>query len=74
MCCWAIVEAKVGALVLGGRHTGIKRTDIGTYSVEALLALTGRTLHLVTGVRAEECEAIRLDWMADRAARGLSPR
>ena len=74
MCCWAILEANVSRLVLGGRHAGIKRRDLGDYSVEAMLGFTGRTLELVTGVRARECEELRLAWVAERAARGLGPR
>lgn len=74
MCCWAIIEANISRLVLGGRHAGIGRKDIGGYSVETLLALTGRPLELVTGIRTDECEALRLAWIAERAARGLGPR
>ena len=74
MCCWALLEANISRLVLGGRHAGIGRKDIGGYSVEALLALTGRPLKLVTGIRTRECEALRLAWIAERAARGLGPR
>lgn len=74
MCCWAIVEANISRLVLGGRHAGIGRKDIGGYSVEVLLKLTGRELELVTGVRQKECEEMRLEWIAERAKRGLGPR
>ena len=74
MCCWAIVEANVSRLVLGGRHAGIGRKDIGGYSVETLLKLTGRSLELVTGVRQQECQDLRLAWIAERAKRGLGPR
>lgn len=74
MCCWAILEANISRLVLGGRHAGIGRKDIGGYSVETLLSLTGRSLEVVTGVRTRECEELRLAWIADRAARGLGPR
>ena len=74
MCCWAILEANVSRLVLGARHAGIGRKDLGGYSVEAMLKFTGRTLELVTGVRARECEELRLAWIAERAARGLGPR
>ena len=74
MCCWAIVEANVSRLVLGGRHAGIGRKDIGGYSVEVLLKLTGREIELVTGVRQRECEEMRLGWIAGRAKRGLGPR
>ena len=74
MCCWAILEANVSRLVLGGRHAGIGRKDIGGYSVETLLKLTGRSLELVTGVRQQECQDLRLAWIAERAKRGLGPR
>lgn len=74
MCCWAILEAKVGCLVLGGRHAGIGRKDVGSYSVETLLQLTGRSLEFVTGVKTDECQDLRLAWIAERATRGLGPR
>ena len=74
MCCWAILEARISRVVLGGRHAGIGRKDIGGYSVEALFKLTGRSFDLVTGVKTRECEEFRLAWIAERAARGLGPR
>ena len=55
MCFWAMQEAKIGRLVLGGRYT-----------VESFLEFTGRTLEVVTGVLASECEAVRLEWMKAR--------
>jgi tRNA(adenine34) deaminase len=73
MCCWAMLDAKISTLVLGGRHAGIRRTDVGTYSVEALLELTGRSIQLVTGIRSQECEAMRLAWNSERAAQGPAP-
>lgn len=74
MCCWAILEANVSRLVLGGRHAGIGRKDIGRYSVEKLLELTDRSIEFITGVKSKECEDFRLAWIAERAARGLGPR
>lgn len=74
MCCWAILESKVSRLVLGGRHAGIGRKDLGRYSIEAMLELTGRSLEFITGVRTKECEEMRLAWIAERAKRGLGPR
>jgi tRNA(Arg) A34 adenosine deaminase TadA len=74
MCCWAILEANISRVVLGGRHAGIGRKDIGGYSVETLLKLTGRSYDLVTGIRTRECEEFRLAWIAERAARGFGPR
>lgn len=70
MCCWAIIDAKIPRLVLGCRHAGLKRKDIGTYSVEALVAMTGRPLEIITGVREKECEALRKSWKGWRAFQG----
>lgn len=61
-------------LVIGGRHAGIGRTDLGRYAVETMLEFTGRQLEVVTGVRTVECESMRLAWIAERATRGLGPR
>ena len=63
MCFWAMQEAKIGRLVLGGRYVGIGRTDLGRYTVESFLQFTGRSLEVVTGVLEKECEAVRLEWM-----------
>ena len=62
MCCWAIREAKIGRVVLGARHAGMRRVDYGAYSIEKLLAMTGAVLDLVTGVHVAECEAMRRRW------------
>ena len=70
MCCWAMIDAKVSRLVLGCRHAQMGRKDIGTYSVEALVAMTGRPLEIVTGVLAKECEAQRRSWPSWRAFQG----
>ena len=74
MCCWAILESKVSRLVLGARHGAIGRTDLGSYSVEKMMELTGRSVELVTGVLSRDCEERRLAWVAERAKRGLGPR
>jgi tRNA(Arg) A34 adenosine deaminase TadA len=63
MCFWAMQEARIGSLVLGGRYAGIGRTDMGRYTVESFLDFTGRSLEVVTGVMQRECEEVRLDWM-----------
>lgn len=62
MCCWAIKEARIGRVVLGARHDGMRRVDYGAYSIEKLLALTHASLELVNGVRVAECEAMRRRW------------
>lgn len=66
MCFWAMQEAKISRLVLGGRYAGIGRTDIGRYTVESFLEFTGRKLEVITGVLAGECEAARIEWMKGR--------
>ncbi len=67
MCCWAIHAAGCDGVVLGSRHadfTSAGGKDYGKYSVETLLELTGRALDIKTGVRLEECNALRRDWLA----------
>jgi len=66
MCLWAIVEAKIDRLVIGARHAGVGRTDLGRYCAESLLEFTGRSLQVVTGVRERECTELRLEWVRSR--------
>ncbi|HYC49454.1 MAG TPA: nucleoside deaminase [Burkholderiales bacterium] len=70
MCCWAIIDSKISRLVLGCRHAQMGRRDIGSYSVDALVAMTGRPLEIVTGIRAKECEAQRKSWGGWKAFQG----
>lgn len=69
MCFWAMQEAKIGTLVLGGRYAGIGRNDMGRYTVESFREFTQRPLEIVTGVLEKECEQVRLDWMKKHGAR-----
>ncbi len=59
MCCWAIINAKIPTLVLGARHARFNRSNLGTYAVEALIAMTGGQLSIITGVRERECEDLQ---------------
>jgi tRNA(Arg) A34 adenosine deaminase TadA len=59
MCGWAILDTKISALVLGARHASFRTKEVGTYSVEALAAMTGRKLEIISGVREKECEDLR---------------
>lgn len=61
MCCWAIIDANIATVVLGARHAGFRRSNFGSYSVEALAAMTGRRLEIITGVREKECEHLRYE-------------
>jgi tRNA(adenine34) deaminase len=69
MCCWAIIDSGAARLVLGGRHAALGRQDLGSYSVENLLAFTGRSIEVVTGVKARESEDMRRAWNAEHAKR-----
>lgn len=68
MCLWAMLEAKVTTLVLGGRYANIPGFNLGRYTVDSFLEFTGRRLEIVTGVLQSECEAVRIEW---NRARGL---
>jgi tRNA(adenine34) deaminase len=63
MCCWALLEAKVARLVMGGRYASIGGFALGRYTVETFLGFMERKLEIVTGVMQTECEAIRREWM-----------
>lgn len=62
MCAWAIVAAGITRVVLGGRHADLQRTDLGQYSFERMMDMVAQRVELVTGVRNEECVALRRDW------------
>ena len=59
MCCWMIVRSGIRRLVLGARYAGLQGADMGDYTVEGLVALTAKSLDVVTGIRVEECVAVR---------------
>jgi tRNA(Arg) A34 adenosine deaminase TadA len=69
MCFWAMQEARIGTLVMGGRYQGIGRTDMGRYTVESFLEFTGRPLEVITGVLQRECEEVRLQWQGRMSKR-----
>ena len=68
MCLWAMLEAKVSRLVLGGRLVNIPGVVYGGYSVESFLQYTGRRIELVTGLLQVECEKLRIDWAKAQGA------
>jgi tRNA(adenine34) deaminase len=69
MCAWALKLAGIRRLVLGTRHATLRRTDMGSYSVESFCRLVGYDLELTTGVREAECTALRRRWGKDQVAR-----
>lgn len=64
-CAWAAQGAKISDLVLGARFADLQRTDLGSYTVEGLMEMTGRHLRVTTGVRAHECIGRRRAWMQE---------
>jgi tRNA(Arg) A34 adenosine deaminase TadA len=65
MCAGCMKQAGIARLVLGTRHATLRRTDLGTYSVESFCRMTGYELVLTTGVREPECTALRRRWGKD---------
>ena len=62
MCLWALLEAKVARLVMGGRYASMGGFRLGRYTVESFLRFMDRKLEIVTGVMQRECEALRSEW------------
>jgi tRNA(adenine34) deaminase len=68
LCAGAMKLARIARLVLGTRHAALRRTDLGTYSVETFCRLVGHDLALTTGVREAACTALRRRWGKDPVA------
>jgi tRNA(adenine34) deaminase len=68
MCFWAMLEAKIERLVMGGRLANIPGVQYGGYSVESFMDFTGRRMELVTGLLQGECEALRIEWAKAQGA------
>lgn len=71
MCCWAIHASGCDSVVLGSRHaefTASGGANYGNYSVEWLMEKTDRSLDIENGVRLEECNALRRDWLSKSAS------
>ena len=61
MCCGALMNANIAALVMGGRPTA-EQTTWGNYTLERLLEMCGWSdrMQVVTDVLVTECLSIRL--------------
>ena len=59
MCAGALLNAKIGHWVLGGRFKSVGRTDMGRYSVEAFSAFMDANIKVTTGILQTECERVR---------------
>jgi tRNA(Arg) A34 adenosine deaminase TadA len=63
MCLSTILEAGIDRVVVGARHRSeVGRRDLGTYSMEALLRMTGRRLEIVSMKEAESVKLRRV-WL-----------
>lgn len=63
MCGQAILDAGISTLVLGARYAHFKTAEFGDYSIERLVSTqpTPSALTIVTGIREEECQALRYE-------------
>ncbi len=59
MCCWAICIAGISTIVIGARLAQIG-VRWGEYTIEKLIAITGRKIKLTSGILGKECAALRL--------------
>ncbi|RPI43533.1 MAG: nucleoside deaminase, partial [Hyphomicrobiaceae bacterium] len=57
MCCWIACIAGLTTLVIGARHTDLG-IPFGAYTVEQLIAMSGRRIRVVTGILSDECVAM----------------
>ena len=58
MCAGAILNARIGHLVLGGRFEAVGRR-FGRYSIEDFVQFVDAEIEVTTGVLPEECQALR---------------
>jgi tRNA(adenine34) deaminase len=61
MCIGAILNAEIGTLVVGARHTQLpnyQKLGFNRYSVENFADLTGWKLKVIEGVLNDECVAL----------------
>ena len=55
MCLWSTCITGISRLVVGARHADVG--PYGAYTMEKLIAMTARTIDVVTGVLAADCVA-----------------
>jgi len=67
MCAFAIRITGINHVVLALRHATLKRTDLGSYSLEAFAAMVGWHVYITQGVREAEYLALRQPFEAARA-------
>ena len=59
MCAGAMLQAKIGMWVVGGRFKSVGRTDMGQYSIESFARFVGADIQITSGVLQRECETLR---------------
>lgn len=67
MCAFAIRITGIDHVVLALRHAKLKRTDLGSYSLETFAAMVGWQVQITQGVREAEYLALRQPFEAARA-------
>ncbi len=70
MCAGALKLAGVSRLVLALRHATLRRTDLGSYSLESFCTLTGWHPEIVAGPLQAEYLTLRRRWGRDAVAAG----
>jgi tRNA(adenine34) deaminase len=65
MCAGALLNAKVGHWVLGGRFKAVGR-GFGRYSVETFAEFVGADISFTTGILQDECQTLRSRYFARR--------
>jgi tRNA(adenine34) deaminase len=69
MCAWALRLARIERMVLALRHATLRRTDLGSYSLESFGRMVGWRFELTTGVLEAEYLALRREWGRDQVAK-----
>ncbi len=59
MCAGAMLQAKIGNWVVGGRFKSVGRTDLGQYSIETFAKFVAADIQITSGVLQQECETLR---------------
>jgi tRNA(adenine34) deaminase len=65
MCAGAMINARIGHWVMGGRFKAVGRR-YGDYSVESFLKFVDVDIEVTTGILPEECQALRNRYYARR--------
>ena len=68
MCAGALKLAGISRLVLALRHATLRRTDLGTFTVERFCQMAGHELQVTSGVLEAPYLALRRRWGHDPVA------